>query len=255
MRTVLAVSLVSIVAAVGPAMAADLTPPPVAPVYKAPPPVPSWTGCYVGGGGGYGVFTANQHFETFPGLVGVTQPQDNGGEGWMGLVGGGCDYEFQLLNWNVVVGAFGDYDFLDYRGTIGIGVPTGDLTESSAWAGGLRVGILAAPNVLIYTNGGYTGTHLISVNFTTIAGTPSTLPSQNLSGYFLGGGVESSLSWIVPGLFLRTEYRYSSYQAKDGQLFATATGAPTAFAFNTNLSSQAVFTQLVYRFNWSGGWH
>jgi len=255
MRTVFVAALFSIALVAGSAMAADLTPPPVAPVYKAPPPVPSWTGCYVGGGGGFGVFTTNQHVETFPGLVGVTQPQDNGGQGWMGLAGGGCDYQFQLLNFNVLVGAFGDYDFLDYTGTIGIGASTGDFKESSAWAGGLRAGFLPAPNVLIYTNAGYTGTHLNSVNFTAgITATPSTLPSQNLNGWFLGGGVESSLAWIIPGLFLRTEYRFSSYQAKDSQLFTTATGAPTASAFNTNLASQSVFTQLVYRFNWSG-WH
>lgn len=261
MRKILVASVISIALAASPALAADLTPPPVAPVYKAPPPLPSWTGCYVSGGGGYGVYTANQHFETFPGLVGTTPPQDNGGSGWMGLAGGGCDYQFSLplfSSWtpNIVVGAFGDYDFMNFKGTIGntgtaVAI-TGNMVENAAWAGGLRAGFLAAPNVLIYTNGGYTGTHLNTINFSV----GNNVPAQNLNGWFLGGGVESSLSWIVPGLFLRTEYRYSQYQATNSQIFVSATGLPFApgAGLNTNLVSQSVFTELVYRFNF-GGWH
>ena len=55
-----AAALATFVAA--PAMAADLR----APAYKAPPPPPvpvySWTGCYVGAGGGYGMW--NQDITT-----------------------------------------------------------------------------------------------------------------------------------------------------------------------------------------------
>ena len=52
LRVLTAAALVTL-AALGSASAADLG---VAPVYKAPPPpapVYNWTGCYVGGGGGY----------------------------------------------------------------------------------------------------------------------------------------------------------------------------------------------------------
>jgi len=247
MKRALWLTLATLVAAPGFAFAADL-PPSTQPYYKAPPMAPpSWTGCYINGGGGFGVFTANQAFNG--GLV--AGPQDNGGQGWMALGGGGCDYQFPLSNWNIVVGAFGDFDFTDYRGTIGAGGITGDQTQNWAWAGGLRAGILAAPNVLIYTNGGYTGARLNSVNFSNA----DTLPAQTLNGWFLGGGVETSLNWIMSGLFLRTEYRYSCYQATNNQLVTTAAGAPTGIGFNTNLNSQAVFTQLVWRFNWSGAWH
>ena len=263
MRKFFAVTFIPFALAAGPVLAADMLPPPAAApqaYYKAPPlPPPSWTGCYINGGGGYGVSTANQHFEAFPGLAGATPPQDNGGSGWMGLAGGGCDYQFNLALgsfWspNVVIGAFGDYDFMNFVGSVGTAGGLGTMTENTAWAGGLRAGFLASPNVLIYTNGGYTGTHLDSVNFAPVGWT---MPSQNLSGWFLGGGVESSLSWILPGLFLRTEYRYSKYQTTNSQLFVTTTGAPVVpgVAYNTNLASQSVFTQLVYRFNWFGGGH
>lgn len=258
MRKIFVASAISVALAAAPVMAADMPPPATQNYYKAPPlPAPSWTGCYISGGGGGGVFTTNQHFETFPGLVALTAAQDNGGSGWMELAGGGCDYQFQLplsqFSWNVVVGAFGDYDWMNFRGTIGVNPVTGDMQENAAWAGGLRLGVLAAPNVLVYSNGGYTGTHLNSVNFTALG---SFLPAQNLNGWFVGGGVETSLSFILPGLYLRTEYRYSKYQTTDTQLITFA-GVPTALGFNTNLASQSVFTELVYRFSWPGAavWH
>jgi outer membrane immunogenic protein len=258
MKRLVLASVVVLAFASGSALAADLP----LPVYKAPPPVasvPSWTGCYVNGGGGFGLLTSNHHVETIPGLVPLAPATDTGGQGWMGLVGGGCDYQFPLLNWNVVVGAFGDYDFMNLTGTAGALGVTGNVKESSAWAGGLRAGVLVSPTVLIYTNGGYTGAAADQVNFA-VGGVPFglSLPSQNFSGWFVGGGTEASLNWIMPGLFLRTEYRYSSYQSRDSQLVVTATGAPPAgppfagFGINANLATQAVYTELVWRFNFGG---
>ena len=50
---ILAAAALITLGALGSANAADLPMP--APVYKAPPPAPvyNWTGCYIGGGGGY----------------------------------------------------------------------------------------------------------------------------------------------------------------------------------------------------------
>ena len=81
-------------AALGSASAADLPMP--APVYKAPPPPPvyNWTGCYIAGGGGYGMWTQDS-FVTVGGTP-VTASQTNGGKGWFGMGQAGCDYEFTL---------------------------------------------------------------------------------------------------------------------------------------------------------------
>ena len=38
----------------------------------------------------------------------------DGGRGWVGRIGVGCDYQFAGSRW--VVGAFGDYDFMGLRG-------------------------------------------------------------------------------------------------------------------------------------------
>lgn len=250
MYKLLVTSLLSVTLSVGTAIAADMGPPPALPTKAPPPPAPTWTGCYVGGGGGAGLMTSNQHIEAVPGFAPITAAVDVGGQGWMGIGGGGCDYQLKFINWNFVLGAFGDYAIMNYRGTASNGGVTDDMTETGAWTGGLRAGVLVAPSVLIYTNGGYTGTRLNLTNFSNTL----TAPAQNYNGWFVGGGTETSLSWVLPGLFLRTEYRYASFASNDTQLFFP-TGAPAPFASHSNLATQSVFTELVWRFNWTGGWH
>ena len=75
----------------GSALAADLG---RAPIYKAPAPVAvaNWTGCYIGAGGGYGMF--NQDHRTldpagipFAGQAGTVT---TGGRGWFGTVQAGA---------------------------------------------------------------------------------------------------------------------------------------------------------------------
>ena len=80
----------------GSATAADMSAP--APAYGAPPPplpVYNWTGCYVGGGGGY-AFWQQDSFVVSPGGAPLTASQSNGGTGWFGQGQVGCDYQFQL---------------------------------------------------------------------------------------------------------------------------------------------------------------
>jgi outer membrane immunogenic protein len=109
-RVMTAAALVTL-AALGSAGAADLPPP----VYKAaalppPPPVYNWTGCYVGGGGGY-AFWQQDSFVTFNGTP-ITASQSNGGKGWFGQGQVGCDYQFTAPYFGVqtVIGAFGDFE-------------------------------------------------------------------------------------------------------------------------------------------------
>jgi outer membrane immunogenic protein len=245
------------------ALAADMG----APVYKAPPPPPpapvyNWTGCFVGAGGGYGMNNvdswgyASDPYETVPFNEGTT-----GGRGWLGQLSAGCDYQFSTGNFgNWVVGVFGDYEFMDLTGNhIG---PTGsveddtvaNLKENSAWAVGARIGYLITPNFLTYWDGGYTQTHFDQANYSfaapDFASANLALPGTTYDGWFLGSGFEYSFNWLVPGLFLKTEYRFSSYGAKT----LADIDKPTEFTFSENLHPyvQTVTTQLVYRFNWLG---
>jgi outer membrane immunogenic protein len=241
------------------ALAADLG----QPVYKsAPPPPPpapvyNWTGCYGNAGAGYGMF--NQDHQLLNTNFGETLSADQtvGGRGWLGLVGVGCDYQFSTGGWgNWVVGVFGDYDFMDLHGNFSEVFPdvagTGSEKENWAWAVGGRVGYLVTPAILVYWNGGFTSTRFGGVNLIEVEGSasPFSLGSQTFDGGFIGGGTEIAVqAW--PGLFWRSEYRYSSYRSENVQLFEDGVAFPGVFE-HENKNVQTITTSLVYKFNWFG---
>src|SRR5262245_66423167 len=84
----------------GSASAADMRLP-----VKAPAPAPvavfSWTGCYVGAGGGYAL--TNTDSTTYSN-AGVQQSNEDtlGTRGWFGTVQVGCDYQ---VSPSIVIGA------------------------------------------------------------------------------------------------------------------------------------------------------
>jgi outer membrane immunogenic protein len=146
-RVLTAAALVTI-AALGTAGAADLG---VAPIYKAlPPPMPvyNWTGCYVGGGGGY-AFWQQDSFLTAGGTA-ITSSQSSGGKGWFGQGQVGCDYQFTapLFGVQTVIGAFGDFAGGSITGTSNASILSGTEKESSTWAVGGRAGVLVTPRFL-----------------------------------------------------------------------------------------------------------
>jgi outer membrane immunogenic protein len=241
------------------ASAADLLP------LKAPlpPPVMSWTGCYVDGGWGYGLWNQDHYLAptVIPGVTTVTTT--DGGRGWMGKVGGGCDYQTPLFNHRVVIGAFADWDPMSLKGsnTPQLVTPTAIETfnskETNAWYAGARAGYLVTPMFMTYFDGGYTRTHFSnSVEFgtTTGAATGFAFPSYSASGWFFGSGFEYALNDWVPfhGLFLQTEYRYSQYGTRALAEASTATGLPTGNVENVKPNVQTITTALVWKFNWTG---
>ncbi len=233
------------------ALAADL------PVKTPPPPATGWTGCYADAGVGYGMWNQDSHSETFPGLVPIGAPVTSAGRGWLGRVGGGCDYQIAS---RFVVGAFGDYDFMNLSGNLAdpSGPAEAGENQTGAWYAGGRIGYLISPSLLTYFDGGYTGTHFNQVDLNGPLGAPSpfSFGAATYQGWFVDGGTDtalSSLSTFLPGLplpaglFLRTEYRYASYQPADNQLFITTTGAP----FRSLSTSRNMCRPLRPR--WSGG--
>jgi outer membrane immunogenic protein len=231
------------------ASAADL---PARPVYREAAVVPvvaNWTGFYVGAGGGYGTYNADSSTAGVAG--GVPFATDNGragGRGWFGTVQIGADYQWG--SW--VAGIFADYDFSSIKGTIGelSGPGLVPFKQSSAWAGGGRIGYLITPQILSYFSGGYTNARFTAGAETQLgAFSGVTWPDQNFSGYFLGSGTEIM---IAPGWFVKTEYRYASYSSKT---IAGAIGPP-AFPFLTAINMtikpqvQTIRSELVYKFNW-----
>jgi outer membrane immunogenic protein len=226
----------AIAAFTAPALAADM-----APRYtKAPPPamapVYNWTGFYLFGGGGYGLWEADTTtVDPFTGVCGLGATlcleQRQGGKGYFGTVGGGFDWQFGGP-W--VAGVFADGQFGSIRGTIQDQLPfsAGQEKLQETWAVGARIGYLVAPNVLSYVNGGYTGSHWSG---TTMLSTFLGMPfgggihtnAFDRNGWFVGGGVENSLNifgWNAPGWFMKTEYRVAQYDRKNIDQLSNVTG-------------------------------
>jgi outer membrane immunogenic protein len=257
-KLLLATTALVAFAAVGSASAADL--PVKAPPMVAATPVASWTGCWVSGGIGYGMWNQDHFTETDPGRVAFSTTTTDGGRGWLGRAGVGCDYQFTP---SFVIGVFADYDWMNIRGTnqpqgvlFAGNTTSGNEKESAAWAVGARLGYSPLAGLLTYVNGGYTATRFDQINLVTTGlpqiNTLTFFPQTTYRGWFIGGGTEYALNWFpVRGLFWKTEYRYAEFRAED--LSATFnTGVPVGFAENSKKFTQTVTTSLVWRFNWAG---
>jgi len=245
----------------GSALAADMAP--RTPIYKAPAPIAqTWTGCWIGAGGGYSMYNVEHSQRVTATGAGFTINQTTGGRGWLATGAVGCDYQF---NDRWVVGVFGDFDWTNARGDYGTflgGAPVvGTLKQTWSWAAGARVGYLVTPSLLTYLNGGFTQAHFNAVDLTTLAGgaTGIQTEAQTFNGFFIGSGVEYAVDFL-PGLFWKTEARAAYYQKKD--VVATCVGvvavscpvvgATFGVTDTREPTVYSVRSQLVYRFNWGG---
>jgi outer membrane immunogenic protein len=267
-------ALTALAAFTGSAMAADLG---ARPYTKAPAPVMpvyNWTGFYIFGGAGGGLWNADSNVQS-TGVVGglggafgpagtaLSRDQRLGGSGWFGTVGIGYDWQF---NGRWVAGLFADGQFGDIRGSLSdpfFGTEGREKLRTS-YAAGARLGYLVAPNVLSYVNAGYSGsewsgTAQTDIFVPAVPGTFTTTRSFRRDGWFIGGGVENNLDIFgitAPGWFMKTEYRSAFYDRVSlpetlGPAFAPAVGlSGTAVTFKPWV--QTISTSLVYRFNWGG---
>ena len=222
--------------------AADLPPARMPAKVEAPPPVMSWTGCYIGAGAGYGVW--NQDHTTI-GVGALPFETTTGGRGWFGTAQFGCDYQFDA-NW--VVGAFGDGNWGSMKGNFQDSsfALFGEEKEKWSWAAGGRVGYLVYPQLMGFFSAGWSQAHFDQVNLTSAAGS-FLYPSNTYGGWFLGSGYEYRLPWL-PGFTWKTEYRFTDYSG-DTLALLTAAGAPTGNSMNVHKYEQTIRSELVWRFN------
>jgi outer membrane immunogenic protein len=211
-----------------------------------------WTGYYLSGGVGYGLWSAETcTSDAAPFLNALPLVQRHGGQGWLGRVGAGFDYQF---NHRIVAGAFADFDFSGLKGTISdprVSL-SADIKQTRSWAVGGRAGWLINPALLSYFTAGYVGTRFSSGNMGTFAASVFqgySTPAFSADGWFLGGGAEVA---IGSGWFGRTEYRYAYY---GDQVLSDSSATPPApfFNFIQNIhfkpTVQTVTAQLVYKMN------
>jgi outer membrane immunogenic protein len=207
MRTLLT-SAAIIAATIGSAAAADMGAGHIMPSLPAVPaaiaPATSWSGCYVGGGGGWGISKTTL---TVPGVKAVaddpaTLPDESapavpgasldglGADGGVLGVLGGCDLQMG----QVVVGGFANYDWhQDHDVTLTLGTKSWSSGIDEQWAVGGRAGVLVGPS-LVYGIAGYT---------------EAKLDIGDHTGWVYGAGVELPLG---NGFSLRGEYTYSDLE-------------------------------------------
>jgi outer membrane immunogenic protein len=181
-----------VLAAGGQALAADLPqpgPPPPATYYKAPVPVFTWTGIYVGINGGYAFGDSNW---TDP-VLGPTGSFSTDGF----LVGGTIGGNYQWGQF--VLGIEADGDWQNLNGTTFNNCPGGCTTQSD-WLATVRGRAgYAFDRFLVYGTGG--------VAFGDLQAAAGVLPfsSSTQTGWTAGGGVEFA---FTPNLTGKVEYLY-----------------------------------------------
>jgi len=256
-------------AALAPAIAADMKV--KAPIYtKAPPPVLTWTGCYVGGNGGWKGSRFSESDSTPPATLGAAT--GSGGtnipgnvNGSSGAIGGqfGCRYEAPQ-NW--VVGLEADFDWTNVHATQTVGtaggflIPGDNFSLHERWESSLRASVGQAwGNWLVYVTGGpalarvdkdasYIATAVGAIAFPASTGSDG----RTLFGYTIGAGVAYAFDahWD-----LGVEYRFSSYQSSLfslGTVAAICNGGGTCASVpvtgSVGLQTSEVLAKLNYRF-------
>jgi outer membrane immunogenic protein len=219
------------------ALAADLP-------LKAPPPPPvfSWTGCYVGANAGWGHATRTWNgTATTP----VTTPVSIATRG-DGFVGGGqlgCDY--QAGNWVFGVEGMFDGSTINYSTSLNNILSGASLTDkiTSFETATARVGWAWDRSLFYVKGGGAWAQGSGSIN------APLPLSSEshtiNNSGWVVGGGFEYAFTPYLSG---KIEYDFMGFMNTTVN-FPLTTAGPVTF---THQTLQTVLAGLNYRFNFAG---
>jgi high affinity Mn2+ porin len=224
---------------------------------KAPPPsappVPDWTGWYVGGHLGYG--WGNSSF-TGPGGISGTldlfQPFDafkSTGSYFEGVQAG---YNYMFAN-RVVIGAEADASFPSFQNNAGISIggsttiawPSGPETysETVLSSGTVRGRIGYAPgNWLLYATGGFAWSYNRLTLINSVTGTAD-MPFLWRLGWAAGAGFEVP---VAPHWTARLEYLYADY-GNETVLFGN-----TGQRFTSDFSLQELRAGLNYQFGANG---
>ena len=268
-RLLVGIAAAASLAATG-AFAADL--PAKAPVYTKAPvyvePVFDWTGFYIGGNLGYSWGRASDSTAITNAAGTTTLLSVTDRTSLNGIVGGGqIGYNWQMQNW--VFGLEADIQGTDEKGThnylcpttcipAGFGalpipaVPVAEaLSQKIDWFGTVRgrIGVLAAPTVLLYATGGLAYGEVASS--ATIApaatGISAVIPGINSTnvGWTLGVGVEGVIAgnWTA-----RLEYLYVDLGTVNGS-FATTIGATNLVSnFSTRVTDNILRAGINYKF-------
>lgn len=259
-KILFALFALSAVAAAAPADAADMP-------LKAPPPVYSWSGFYLGGNVGYSWGTGRWTYSD-PGFGSGLAPVTSGSDRLDGIIGGGqIGYNWQV-NQTWVWGVEADFQGTGEKGTRGFSdpyfcdvcVPTvayvdGDVSSDIRWFGTVRgrAGVLVNPTLLFYGTGGlaYGGIRASGSFFDTFPGCSPAICNWSFSqttiklGWTAGAGVEGTISNMANWTW-KVEYLYIDFGNVSGNSSAID---PGYYSWSTHLTDNIVRVGLNYHFH------
>ena len=235
MKALLLATAAGLALTTGCALAADLYQP-APPVYNAPPPaavplppVPSWTGFYLGINAGLAADRYEIQSTAAPGAV--RDDMDRG----IGGVQIGYNWQF-MPSW--IVGLEADFDGSDIQSVseyaaMGGGASVG---ANPQWFGTVRprLGFAVTPSALFFITGGWAYVHS-ATSITPPAGATSS-SSINQSGWAAGFGVEYA---VTNWLSFKTEYIYLG--------IGTDTISGGGFSFNEKLMAHTLKSGLNFK--------
>jgi outer membrane immunogenic protein len=249
MRKMVLFACLASAALAAPAMAADMAV--KAPLYKAPPPPPvfSWTGCYIGGFGG-GLWLQKDYTLTAstPVPAGVPLPAALGTHNASSGIGGiqaGCNYQF-AGGW--VVGIQGDYGWTGAKGShIDPVLGTSTVSSNTKSLGSVtgRIGY-AWDRFLGYVKGG-AAWEQDDYSWVSNTGPPFALTgSETRGGWTVGvGGEYAFLDWLTGFV----EYDYYNFGTRNVGLPGFVNGGtPNTVFFDIRERKSVVKAGLNFKF-------
>jgi outer membrane immunogenic protein len=174
-------------------------------------PATNWTGIYAGVAAGAGM-----SFSPTTATAGAASATfDTGGQGLLGGVFVGADYQFAR---QALAGIMGDFSWTGMQGTSTFTTAGGSaytaISPNREWSVMARLGWLPTPSTLLYGAVGYTGMNVKSTATAVLAGGNTLFGERDttVNGWAVAPGIETV---ITGGWTTRLEYRYSQYEQKE----------------------------------------
>jgi outer membrane immunogenic protein len=244
-----------------PGGAADM--PMKAPPVAAPPPIFSWTACYIGGnlGGKRGSIEGSATHDVAPFFpASAVFPFNSDSE--TGFVYGGqvgCAWQTGSFVWGIE----GDFNGTDISrtfvvpfggGPLGLFQPGDAFSISNDWQASIRGRLgWAFDRFQVYATGGVAWANFnIEVALVPTLVSPALFASRDttLTGWTVGGGFEWA---FTPNWSFGLEYRFSQFDGDENNVNRlVAPGTLVAFRSNADLETHELTARVNYRFNLFG---